>query len=408
MPAHSGRSRMQPYGKKEARRASRGLHVRVMSRATFNRYKGGLLFAGFVLLLFGLYFGYRWVLFEVMVGGKVFPPLSPKNVSLIGIRLAGERIIVSNGIAQLAVDEGGGFEQRQDQGEPVGAAGAKIPIGGLTAALQYKPEGLEELVMALNRIEQQILPDAEATWDAADIRRALDGDERLRLKLERDLNTTLEGQPSDLISKARTFSGIWIRLPMSARVPAPEGHRVVEFEVTLPFSTYLVQRVRAHPQVREKFDVDLRTLALVYEEVWGSMQDGTQLAPRKALADFIDASRVAGLVAPAEKLLSRVTVLLTDDQIKDASLKEFPTGDPDVKSYTINLELSREGRDRLWQYTRRNPRSQLLLVVEGVAIAAPVVQHEMMYYTAAISNIQEEDLAKNAVEVIRNAKKSTT
>lgn len=374
---------------------------------SIKRYKGGFVFAATIILLFAAYFGYRWIIYAVAVGDKVFPPLAPKEVSLIGIRLAGERIIVSGGIAQLAVDEEADFQQKQERGEPVGAVGAKIPIGGLTAALQYRPEGLEELAMALNRVEQQILPDPEATWDAADIRRALGGDAGLQQRLERDLNTTLEGEPADLISKTRTFSGIWIRLPLTAKVPAPGGPRNIEFSLTIPFSTSLVQRVRTHPQVRETFDVDITTLALVYEEVWGTMKSAGSDPPRKAIENLLSPSRMAAMVGPVERLLSRVTVLLTEDQIEGVSLQEFQTSDPDVKSHTINLELTREGRDRLWQYTRRNPGTQLLLVVEGVAIAAPIVQHEMMYYTAAISNILEEDLAKNAVDLIRKAKNST-
>lgn len=377
-----------------------------MASGFLKRNRVGISFVVVGAALFGLYFLWNWAAFSLTVGDKVFPPLEPKKVNLIGIDLAGEKIIVANGIAQLVQDEGGGFESREQDGQPVGATGAKIPMAALVSTLQGSAEGLEELVMALNKIEHEILPDERYTWDASDIRKALDGDSALQAKLENDLNTTLSGEPTSTLSRETTFSGIWIRVPISVTVLVANESRTVDSTVALNYTTELVRRVQRHDSVRNKFDVDGSTLSFVYEEVWGSLRGSPAADVRRSLERFIDPERSRTLSSPAERLLARVNVLVTDIEIEGVSLEEFPRADGKGNSYTINLELNRNGRDRLWQYTRKNPGCQLLFVVDGVAIAAPVVQHEMKYYTAAIKNILEEDLAREAVDLIKNSKVS--
>ncbi len=369
-----------------------------MSTSIYKRFRGGILFGLVIGALFGAYFAGNWACYRFSVGDKVFAAIPPQNVNLLGIRLAGERIVVSNGIAQLVQDDSAGFGRAETGGEPVGASGAKIPMAALVGSLQGNPDGVEELVMSLNRIEHQILPDESLTWNASDIRRALDGDAAMRKRLESDLNTTLEGEPADTISRQLTFTGIWIRLPIAVEVPSAEGSKRVESSITLPYVTELVRKVQAHPLVREKFEVDPRTLALVYEEVWQESAGGFKV--RQSLESFIAPDRLDALSGSATRLLSRVTVLVTEDLLQGAGLEVVAKADGKGDSYTINLNLERDGRDRLWQYTRRNPGCQLLFTVDGIAIAAPVVQHEMMYYTAAITNIQEEDLARQAVDLI--------
>jgi hypothetical protein len=69
--------------------------------------------------------------------------------------------------------------------------------------------------------------------------------------------------------------------------------------------------------------------------------------------------------------------------------------------------LNDEGRLRLWQYTRRHPKTQLLFAVDGIAIAAPIVQHEMKYPVAEILNVSDEVDARKAVQVIKGIHETT-
>jgi hypothetical protein len=364
------------------------------------KYRGALAVAAFVLSAIAAWYAGNWACYSLAVGDRVFPPLVPKAVNLIGVRLAGERITVSNGIAQIVQAEAGDFGGSQSYGDTGAVSGAKVPMKALVGSMAGDPAALKELAMALGRVEYEIEPDPDAIWAVQDIEAALDGDPAKRAKLESDLNTSLDGKRIDRLSRKRFFSGIFVSVPVDISVPAQGGAKTVRAHVPMRYSTKLASQVLAHPLVREKFDVPDQTFLSVYDEVFAKQEQSKSIEDvRAALASAISPSRGERLASPVSRLLERITVLVTEDQIRSADLVEQPTGDGTV--YTVEVEVDDDGRLRLWQYTRRFPGCQLLLTVDGVAIAAPTVQHEMKYPTVAITNIADRDLATDAVRRIK-------
>jgi hypothetical protein len=68
--------------------------------------------------------------------------------------------------------------------------------------------------------------------------------------------------------------------------------------------------------------------------------------------------------------------------------------------HDLTVKLTPEGRDRLWQYSRGRVNSQLLLIVNGIAIAAPRIQHELAQGELTITQMPDEVLVRDAVEII--------
>ena len=71
--------------------------------------------------------------------------------------------------------------------------------------------------------------------------------------------------------------------------------------------------------------------------------------------------------------------------------------------YDLVLDLNDEGRDRLWKYSRNKVGTQLLLIVDGVAIAAPRVRHELAQKTVTITQMPDKALIQDAIDDIRTS-----
>lgn len=338
--------------------------------------------------------------------------IAPGTVNLIGIRLAGEKIVVSNGIASLEQSdtENFGTEERQSGESDVstGATGSKVPIKALILTLQGEKEGVSELVSAFNKVDYNELPPQSVTWKMTDVEAAIKGDSQKRKLLEADLNTRLDGTPTDQIIKASMRTGIFIRVPVFVEVPTGKSSKSVEGEIVVPFTSELVRRTMNHRLIRDKLDADNSTFLAVYNEVWQGMEvAGNKEDVSGRLRSLYSDSRRIQWVAPVNRLLKRVWVILAEDQITGAELDSLPRSNGEGESFSVNLDLTTEGRNRLWNYTHRYPSCQLLFVVDGVAIAAPFVKQEMKYSTAVITNISDEDLAKSAVDLINTSKTKT-
>ena len=122
-----------------------------------------------------------------------------------------------------------------------------------------------------------------------------------------------------------------------------------------------------------------------------------------SLRRVFSAEAVSRLAEPVLKVTNEVEVLVTEETIADAKLNAVPREDGKGDMYSIVLETKGDSRDRLWQYTYRRPGSQLLLVSNGVAIAAPVVRHQIKYSTVEITGISEKKLAEEALRFIEAA-----
>jgi hypothetical protein len=135
----------------------------------------------------------------------------------------------------------------------------------------------------------------------------------------------------------------------------------------------------------------------------------------KALLARIDKKRGNEYRQAPEMVLSKARIILNEDFVEKADYEEYDSSDGS-KLYKINLYLTNEGRYRLWRYSKLlredryriwefykwKDRGQLLFVVNGTAIAAPWVEHELSSRTVSITRLQDLELVKEAVDTINN------
>jgi len=364
------------------------------------RYRGVLTFTLAVLVLLGAWFGGNWLYAEWTVGGMEFERLEAGRVNLFGIELAGERIIVANGTAMLI--RGAGTNEKDAATSGDDARGPAVPIRALIGSMNGDEEALSELLESLNDIDPASFPAPDTVWEEAQLRAALEGDEDLLRKLEHQLGTTLAGEPAERISLANLRAGITVRVPVPVEVPGPTGElRTVEGVVRVNYRTRFAEEVLNNRVIRDTFNPTEAALYGVVQEVWAVLEKAPRQNVRSDLERLLEQSSKERFARPVESLLARTTILATEQQIVDADLREYDDPARDRSLFALRLTLTDDARYRLWKYTRGKRGLQLLFAVDGVAVAAPIVQHEMKYSVAEILNVSDEVDARKAVQVIK-------
>jgi hypothetical protein len=369
----------------------------------------GIWFAVAVAAVLGLWFGGNELYTRLVILRRELPRLEPGEVSLIGLKVPGYHIVVSNGIARLTVGEPSEFGRPEslDSG-----SGTTIPMKGLIGTLRFDPEAAEELVAAMNGIDYEILPLENRVWTTDRIEAALTSGKD-REKLEYDLATTLGGRGIERVNWDRLTTGIWIEVPVPLAVPAAGGTQEVVARVRIPFKTRIANSAYTYFRgvlerggLGEDLTPTSATISGVYNQ---ALDDAERLGAEDvgaALRRVYSEERLSALAEPVLKVLNEVEVLVTEATIADAELNATPREDSKGDTYSIRLETSGDSRDRLWQYTYRRPGSQLLLISNGVAIAAPVVRHQIKYSTVEITGIGDKKLAEEALRFIENSSKN--
>jgi hypothetical protein len=370
----------------------------------------------FLLLTVGGYFGYQLYASKV-IDGKHFSELEPGNVSLLGVDAGGQgyKIIVSNGIAQLVYIPKGSFEASDEAmgGDDSEATDKRhVPLKEMVESLQGDTKALSELVTKMNddlRKYVEDIPPNPVIWKAEDIQKAINGDKKLQAKLTHDTNATMDGSPADFINPDALWNGITIDLSVPVKVSVRGVQQTLVAHVKIPY------RVQFTRDVEKNIYAKVKSLTPTNEEIKGyyleeakvlvdKPQERESLA--KALGALIDPTIVKGYAEAAEKVLGNTKVVLNEQFVRDAHKEEVPT-DSGKTVYDLVLDLTDEGRDRLWQYSRHRSGTQLLLIVNGVAIAAPVVRHELAQKQVTITQMIDPDLVDDAVNTIKQASKKS-
>jgi hypothetical protein len=137
-------------------------------------------------------------------------------------------------------------------------------------------------------------------------------------------------------------------------------------------------------------------------------KEGEKEDVRASLVRLISSSGLKDATDRAELILSGATVVLTDAFIEKASATASEAGNSDMNKaaglFDLDIRVSDEGRLRLWQYSKLHPHDQLLLVSNGVAIAAPRIRHELVGSDLTIDRMADEGLLRQAVDTINNKK----
>jgi len=369
------------------------------------KFRTGIWFVLAVVGVLGLWYGGNELYTRLVILPREYPRLTPGRVSLIGLTVPGYHIVVSNGIARLQI----GSPAKFGGPDRVESTGSSIPMHGLMGTLALEPDAANELIRALNDIKYAIEPLADRIWTKERIDKAIATHGSERSELEYDLATQLNGQGVDRVSWDHLTTGIWLEVPIPLAVPSAKGKETVVAKVLLPYRTRLstmtennLKRLLARGRLAEDLRPEPQTVAGVYNEALEA-EAGKYEDVVASLRRYFSREAIAQMVEPVEGLLRDVEILVTDQTITGAEIEAVPREDGKGDLYSILLDVTQDSRDRMWQYTYRHPASQLLLVSNGVAIAAPVVQHEIKYSTVEITGIAEKQLAEEALEFIKAA-----
>jgi hypothetical protein len=261
--------------------------------------------------------------------------------------------------------------------------------------------------MAMNDMSDSEFPPYPVIWKREDIEKALNGDKPLVEKLEKDLNVHLDGTPMDQIRTATLQGGIVIDSPVTVEVQVGSERKPLVARVQEQFIPKLCSTV--WNEVAEKPNLTNAMILGTY------LAEGQKLLQnpdarqdvRKTLNGRIDDERLAGLAVIPTQVLDSAKVIVSDRLIEDAEAREYKTSDGKPMNDLV-LHLTDEGRQRLWQYSKRNPNSQLLVTWEGVAIAAPRIQGELALSVVTVKQLADPDLVQETVAAIQKMKKEQT
>jgi len=355
---------------------------------------------GFIAVVLVGYFGYNFLM-QKAVEGEHFNPVIPGDVNLVGIDPgAGYKIIVSNFVAQL-IEGGGAFGGNDDGGGGGGATeGAikkRIPIKGMLAVLRGDESALGPLTMVMNDMKEENLPPHRVIWNAENIHKAIDGDAALKAKLENDLNVHLDGTPLDHVRPSAIEDGIVIDAPVHVTVNLNGTRKEVIGHVLEPYKPRLITAVEARyadknytPQMQAGYYTE--EAKKVIAEPKAREDVASSLLER--ISDRTSQQRAA----PVERVLRSATVVVNENQILKASERTYDTSDGQRSDLTI--DLSDEGRRRLWKYSIDKVHTQLLLVANNVAIEAPRIQHVLSEDQLTITQMRDKTLVDEAVDMI--------
>lgn len=359
---------------------------------------------GFVALFAGAYFGYQ-AYAAYAIDRVQFAPLKPSRINILGVDTsAGYRIIVANQVAQLvkgSTDEFG----RPDFNETDSDSNQKrrVPLREMLQAMQGDEVALGKFVTGMSEdLRKAEMPTVEIVWTAEDIAKALDGDAQLASKLQEDLNMQLDGSPLDQIRMRSVRNGIVIssRVPITFNVEGKE--RTLFAEIRMPYRPRFI--VDLEKRYQERFDQTAEKVKGYYLEL-AAEQEETAAAKEdiaQSLRSRIDIAALERRFVPdALNVLKSSTVLLNETFINRASFSEQP-GPEGKPVYDIAIDVNEEGRQRLWQFSRKHQGVQLLLVVDGIAIAAPRVRGELTLPQVTIKQVPDRSLVEDAVELINS------
>lgn len=366
---------------------------------------------GFLVVTIGGWFAYNAITDQI-VGRMKFDTLAPGDrFNLVGIAGGrGYHIRVANRMAQLVEGEniefdaqGGGDEDREQ-----GDMRRRIPVRELLQSLQGDEKALGHLVMVVNdKAENDDWPTLRVVWKKEDLEKALSGDKALEAKLVRDLNMNLDGTPLETLRPA-SFNGIILDMPVPVRVQVGAETKTVTARIQEPYLPQLMDRVQKlyEQAVSEASQVGYYTQEV--KSLRAGLADGTARPEdiRRSLRARYDERRLADFARSPERLLSSARVVINDSFVTGASYRSY-TGPDGNKLHDMTIQLSPEGRNRLWQYSRGRVGSQLLMIVTGWPIAAPRVRHDLSDSTLTITQLPDENLVRRAVDAI-NQRKATT
>lgn len=345
----------------------------------------------------GAYVGYQ-AYAALTVDNAKFDPVVADDISLVAIESGrGFRVIVANQMAQLA---DGGAREKSDEYDAESTGDLdnlkRLPIRELILAHSGDQKALSTLISRMNDLDKEDrLPTTRVMWRSEDVQKAIGGDATLRAKLERNLNVKLDGTPLAGLSVNAIENGIVVPVKVPVLFVANGQDRSMTAEVLQWFLPTFSQTVMN--RYSSEADVTPERIAAYYLEEAKKVEKPQDVA--KSLTQMITKPNQEWSERTGA-LLSATHVLMNSTYIKGLTVDERVT-ESGKKLLDLHLDVSDEGRRRMWQFSRKKDKFQLMLIVNGIAIAAPTVREELSGSTVTISNLPDEDFIRDAVSTIQ-------
>jgi preprotein translocase subunit SecD len=368
------------------------------------------IFVGFLLVVAVGWAG--WQLYSNWYVSQIkFTAIEPGKVNLVGIELGrGFHITVSNRVAQLvesADKEGDSSKDGFGGGNQIDASsnsgadnGAKkrVSIRYLMESLQGNVDALGQFVMAQNNIKEDDLTPGAPRWLDTDLEKALKGDPTLSAKHERDLNVKLDGTPLPVIRPDAMWDGIVILAHVPVHVNVGGAVKLLQAPITLAFKAELMSAVEK--DVAEKPNLSDELIGIYYQQEAQRILANSKYKEDvgEVLSATISPNHMQEYARDPERILESAVILVTEKNIDKAQCQPNVTDTGTL--YNLSMDLNKEGRDRLWYYSKKHLGFQLLLVSNGVAIAAPTIRYELSNTSLVITNLPDQDLVQQAVDTI--------
>jgi hypothetical protein len=355
---------------------------------------------GFVLVIAVGWFGYQKVT-DLMIMGQKFPPIIPGSINIVGIDAgAGYRVIVSNELAQLVLTQGGFASNESDDEASESAVKKRIPISEMLQTLQGDSKALSSFVMTMNDLSENDLPPVRVLWSQADLEKAFHGDPALQKKLVRDLNMNLDGTPLRTLRIASLENGIVLEIPVTVTVningkPIPVNGTVLQgYEPRMMKAVQALYATdpKATPEVKAGYYAEE-----AQKELAKSRHDKIQGEIEAIL------SQGPSFVKGPERILRSAFIVLNENYIDHSSFNNYTTGDGKTL-HDLTIDLTDEGRRRLWQYSKKRVGETLLLVSDGIAIAAPRIQGPLMGGQIDITQMPDQTMLDDFEATLKKAK----
>ena len=361
--------------------------------------------AAAILIAVGAYYARGWAQ-DAYLRDVRFTPPPPGRVNLVGINPgAGYRIIIANDVAQLVQTQGGfGGKEEASQGATEGSIKKRVPMRELLGVLRGDGKMLGPFVMRMNdKGEKDDWSPVRVVWTKADLERAMGGDARLKAKLEHDLNVRLDGTPVTPLNRNSLENGIFLQEPVEMTVNVNGKPTVVRGETLEPYKPQLIRATEAH--YADKANVDNAMIAGYYaDEARSAMaKPAGRENVAASLKGMISKEKMETLLEIPRQLLSNATVVLNEASITDASYKSYRSNEGKTLC-DLTVDLNDEGRKRLWKFSKDRVGSQILLIADDVAIAAPRIEHELALSEFTVRQLPDEVLVNGAVKSIQGSK----
>lgn len=361
------------------------------------------------LAIFGLGYAAYWGFGEAQLSGFEPEPIKPGQVNLVAFKTdTNLRIRVANRMAQLVeLNNSSGDLAAGDMNDADISDAKRIPIREFLEVLQGDEEALGEFITTLNGLRgDEPLPADAVVWSADDLQKALDGDPDLVAKLEQDIHMKLDGMPLGSVQMSAILNGIIVELPVPVQVPIEGKMQTLVGVVQEPYRPRF--SIALENSLQEDFEPSQSKIVGNYQELAKPILSGENSPEnvRRELERLVGPERKKSLAEKPERLLQGAQVLVADSLFEGASYETYED-DRGEKTYNLKIKVNEEARKRLWKYSRDTKGFELLVVVDGIAVAAPRIITELSGREVTVSKLKDKALAERTVEAINNASKGS-